>query len=84
MADGSVVKAGGKVVKNVAGYDLCKLFCGSRGTLGLLNTGVGTASLVLGVARLIGKTEAQSHTRVRLAPWFAARTATGLAARVEF
>jgi len=57
---------------------------GSRGTLGLLNTGVGTASLVLGVARLIGKTEAQSHSRVRLAPWFAARTATGLAARVEF
>jgi hypothetical protein len=57
---------------------------GSRGTLGLLNTGVGTASLVLGVARLIGKTEAESHSRVRFAPWFAARTATGLAAGVEF
>ncbi|MDB5084390.1 MAG: FAD-binding oxidoreductase [Bacilli bacterium] len=34
--DGSVVKSGGKVVKNVAGYDLCKLFIGSRGTLGIL------------------------------------------------
>ena len=29
MADGTVIKAGGKVVKNVAGYDLCKLFIGA-------------------------------------------------------
>jgi glycolate oxidase FAD binding subunit len=36
LADGSVVKAGGKVVKNVAGYDLGKLFAGSWGTLGIL------------------------------------------------
>ncbi|MEN9222011.1 MAG: FAD-binding oxidoreductase [Thermostichus sp. BF3_bins_97] len=35
-ADGEVAKAGGRVVKNVAGYDLMKLFTGSLGSLGIL------------------------------------------------
>jgi glycolate oxidase FAD binding subunit len=35
QADGTITKAGGKVVKNVTGYDLCRLYAGSLGWLGI-------------------------------------------------
>ena len=35
-AEGRLFKAGGRVVKNVAGYDICKLLVGSRGTLAIV------------------------------------------------
>ncbi len=35
LADGTIARTGGKVVKNVAGYDLHKLMIGACGTLGL-------------------------------------------------
>jgi glycolate oxidase FAD binding subunit len=35
--DGRIIRTGGKVVKNVAGYDMNKLFIGSMGTLGIIS-----------------------------------------------
>ena len=36
LADGTIASSGGKVVKNVAGFDLAKLVCGSEGRLALI------------------------------------------------
>jgi glycolate oxidase FAD binding subunit len=39
-SDGTIVKGGAKVVKNVAGYDIPKLYVGSLGTLGIIVEGI--------------------------------------------
>jgi FAD/FMN-containing dehydrogenase len=36
LPDGTLIRNGGKVVKNVAGFDLCRLFIGAQNTLGII------------------------------------------------
>lgn len=57
---------------------------GSRGTMGLLNVGAGSVSLALGLIRLTQSPASETRSRVKLAPWFGRRGATGLAASVAF
>lgn len=71
LADGTVAHAGGRVVKNVAGFDLVKLLCGSLGTLAFV------AELVV---RLHPLPEVTRTVRVPADPATATRLALALAA----
>ncbi len=57
LSDGTIARSGGKVIKNVAGYDLAKLFSGSFGTLGMiLSVSVRLHPLPAGTATVLGAT----------------------------
>jgi hypothetical protein len=45
-SDGKIINYGGKMIKNVAGYDLRKLFIGSWGTLGIITQGIMKLSIM--------------------------------------
>src|SRR5690606_33504431 len=71
LSDGTIGRTGGLVIKNVAGYDMAKLLCGSLGTLALV------AELVL---RVHPRPQASLTVRVPADASEAARMSTALGA----
>jgi glycolate oxidase FAD binding subunit len=71
LADGTVARTGGFVIKNVAGYDMAKLLCGSLGTLAFV------AELVL---RVHPRPAASTTVRVPASAADAARMSAALGA----
>jgi glycolate oxidase FAD binding subunit len=67
LPSGELIKAGGKVVKNVAGYDMSKLLVGSLGTLGIIaEVTLRVAPIAESAATLIAEgSPAQAETYVR-------------------
>jgi glycolate oxidase FAD binding subunit len=58
LPDGTVARSGGKVIKNVAGYDLAKLFAGSLGALGtIVEVVVRLHPLPAATATVVGETD---------------------------
>jgi glycolate oxidase FAD binding subunit len=66
-ADGVVARAGGKVVKNVAGYDLSKLLTGSWGTLGVITEAIFRLHPLPEAARWVVHTDADAVRRAQAA-----------------
>ncbi|MEV0232385.1 FAD-binding oxidoreductase [Nonomuraea sp. NPDC050786] len=68
LPDGTIAKSGGKVVKNVAGYDLGKLFTGSQGTLGVIAEATFRLHPLAAERRwLVAETEVSDDVLLRLA-----------------
>lgn len=79
LADGTIAKAGGKVVKNVAGYDLGKLYTGAHGSLGVVVSTTWRLHPLPRAARTVVREVADAAEAGRLALSIARSTLTPVA-----
>jgi len=67
LCDGRIAKAGGRVVKNVAGYDLSRLMCGSFGTLAVITSATFKLAPLPAASRTVVASCADLNEAARLA-----------------
>jgi glycolate oxidase FAD binding subunit len=82
-ADGTVARAGGKVVKNVAGYDLARMLCGSRGSLAVIANATFKLAPLAPVSRTVVATSRNRRSCAELALAVAASPAAPSAIEIE-
>ena len=82
-ADGVVARAGGKVVKNVAGYDLARMLCGSRGSLAVVASATFKLAPLAPVSRTVVATTRNARACAELALEAAASPAAPSALEIE-
>lgn len=83
LADGRTAKAGGRVVKNVAGYDMGRLLCGSFGSLAVITRATFKLSPIPPASRTIVVDVPSESAYTRLAQALAASPVTPSAAEVQ-
>jgi glycolate oxidase FAD binding subunit len=82
-ADGTPAKAGGKVVKNVAGYDLARMLCGSYGSLAVITSATFKLSPIAPVSRTLVVQAQEPGACADIALAVAAAPATPSAIEIE-
>jgi glycolate dehydrogenase FAD-binding subunit len=83
LCDGRLAKAGGRVVKNVAGYDLSRLVCGSFGSLAVITSATFKLAPLPQASRTLVATCADSQQAARLALAVAALPVTPSAVELQ-
>jgi glycolate oxidase FAD binding subunit len=83
LADGRTVKAGGRVVKNVAGYDLARMLCGSFGSLAVITRATFKLAPVPVASRTVIATAGQLKPLARLAMAIAGSALTPSAIEID-